>query len=219
MAGAGGGWSHSIHSQEAGMEAPVFHLLGSQIHETAPPLLECASPIYKLSDMFGDLAPWWFKTPSGWQSKLPIIKKCIPGLQELGMKVNVSGFSTPKAEAGEPKVKGLSHFVANLRPVYLWSPCSVGADYKFPINKVNLLVPPEVLGLVAGDWRLLVVSMHWLSCFLPLCLPSELMSIVRRIRGPPRSPLLSSLPLKVPLQLVSRFWRLCIRKLKTPNCE
>lgn len=169
VAGAGGGWSHSIHSQEAerdGSSRVPLARIPNPWNCTTP--FRMCFPIYKLLDMFGDLAPWWFKTPSGWQSRLPIIKKCIPGLHELGMEVNVCGPRTPKAEAGEPKVKGLSHFVANLRPVYIWSPCSVGADYKFPFNKVNLLVPPEVLGLVAGDSRLLVVSMHWLSCLLPL---------------------------------------------------
>lgn len=44
-------------------------------------------------------------------------KKNIPGLHELGMEVNVCGIGALKAEAGEPEVKGLSHFVANLRPV------------------------------------------------------------------------------------------------------
>lgn len=53
------------------------------------------------------------------------------------------------------------------------------------------------------------------ACFpLPLCPPQELMSIGRRMQVPPRSQLLSSLPLRAPLQLVSLFWRLCIKKLK-----
>lgn len=54
-------------------------------------------------------------------------KKHIPGLHELGMEVNVCGIGALKAEAGEPEVKGLSHFVANLRPVKIWNPCSVGS--------------------------------------------------------------------------------------------